>query len=149
MMLSEAGVTRMVTGNLREAHFSNKQRKIKYAGVTRDMLKKRIAWDLSRVASPEWAKYMLRQLELLDTKGRDFHNMVGQKVLVTYNEQDGDGYEVQVDYEGIVEALDPFWLIVKFELVPGSGLFDGESLPVDEEDDWEWVDERLPYLCAG
>ena len=148
-MLSEAGVIRLIEGNLRET--MSTYRKKKYVGLSPGVLQNQIYESLSRLASPEWARYMAAcdDLKLFDTKGRDFHNMVGQKVLVTYNEQDGDGYEVQVDYEGIVEALDPFWLIVKFELVPGSGLFDGESLPVDEEDDWEWVDERLPYLCAG
>ena len=43
-----------------------------------------------------------------------------------------------MDYAGLVKALDPFWMDVIFELVPASGVFDGEVLSICDEDDWEW-----------
>ena len=42
-----------------------------------------------------------------------------------------------MDYAGLVKALDPFWMDVIFELVPASGVFDGEVLSICDEDDWE------------
>ena len=67
----------------------------KYAGLTPTGLQNDIHDILSRVASPEWARYMAahEDLKLLNTKGRDYDNMIGEKVLVTYNEQDAEGYE--------------------------------------------------------
>ena len=109
------------------------------------MLQNQIYESLSRLASPEWARYMAAcdELKLFDTKGRDYDNMLGQKVVVTYNEQDAEGYEIQVDYVGIVVALDPFWMDVKFEHVQDSGVFDGVVCDVsNDEDEWEWANTR-------
>ena len=88
-------------------------------------------------------------LKLFDTKGHDYDNMIGQKVVVTYNEQDAEGYRIQVDYACLVVALDPFWMDVKFELVPASGIFDGVVCDVNDEDEWKWADKHVLKLCAG
>ena len=53
-----------------------------------------------------------------------------------------------MDYAGLVKALDPFWMDVIFELVPASGVFDGEVLSICDEDDWEWAKKHLLHLCA-
>ena len=143
MMLSEAGVINLLDGNLRETMSTYKKKK--YVGLTPKVLQDHIHESLSRLASPEWAKYMAAcdELKLFDTKGRDYDNMIGKKVVVTYNEQDAEGYEIQVDYAGIVVALDPFWMDVKFELVPASGVFDGVVCDVsNDEDEWEWANTR-------
>ena len=148
MMLSEAGVIHLIDGNLRET--MSTYRKKKYVGLSPRVLQNQIHESLSRLASPEWARYMAAcdELKLFDTKGRDYDNMMGQKVVVTYNEQDAEGYEIQVDYAGLVVALDPFWMTVTFELVPTSGVFDGEVLNICDEDDWEWAKKHLLHLCA-
>ena len=54
-----------------------------------------------------------------------------------------------MDYAGLVKALDPFWMDVIFELVPASGVFDGEVLSICDEDDWEWAKKHLfaPSVC--
>ena len=132
MMLSEAGVINLVSILVRDK--MNMYQKKKYAGLTPTGLQNEIHDILSRVASPEWARYMAahEELRLLDTKGRDYDNMIGEKVLVTYNEQDAEGYEVQVDYPGKVMELDPFCMGVQFEL--GGDVYD-----VSDKDDWEWA----------
>ena len=86
MMLSEARVINLIDGNLRET--MSTYRKKKYVGLSPRMLQNQIHESLSRLASPEWAKYMAAcdELKLFDTKGRDYDNMVGQKVVVTYNQ---------------------------------------------------------------
>ena len=139
MMLSEAGVINLVIECVREK--MNTYQKKKYAGLTRKELQDDVNDILSRVASPEWARYMAahEELRLLNTKGRDYDNMIGEKVLVTYNEQDAEGYEVQVDYPGKVTYLHPFHMGVQFELVPSSGLFGGDVYEVCDLDDWEWA----------
>ena len=132
MMLSEAGVINLVSIHVREK--MDTYQKKKYAGLTPTGLQDDIHDILSRVASPEWARYMAahEELRLLNTKGRDYDNMVGEKVVVTYNEQDAEGYEVQVDYPGKVMELDPFCMGVQFEL--GGDVYD-----VCDKDDWEWA----------
>ena len=132
MMLSEAGVINLVSIHVREK--MDTYQKKKYAGLTPTGLQDDIHDILSRVASPEWARYMAahEELRLLNTKGRDYDNMIGEKVLVTYNEQDAEGYEVQVDYPGKVMELDPFCMGVQFEL--GGDVYD-----VSDKDDWEWA----------
>ena len=132
MMLSEAGVIHLVIIGVRDK--MKTYQKKKYAGLTRKELQDDVNDILSRVASPEWARYMAahEELRLLDTKGRDYDNMVGEKVVVTYNEQDAEGYEVQVDYPGKVMELDPFCMGVQFEL--GGDVYD-----VCDKDDWEWA----------
>ena len=145
MMLSEAGVIHVIEGNLRETMSTQTHKKKKYVGLSPKVLQDQIHASLSRLASPEWARYMAacNELKLFDTKGRDYDNMLGQKVVVTYNEQDAEGYEIQVDYVGIVVALDPFWMDVKFELVLASGVFDGVVCDVsNDEDEWEWANTR-------
>ena len=140
MMLSEAGVINLVSIHVREK--MDTYQKKKYAGLTPTGLQDDIHDILSRVASPEWARYMAAHqvdLRLLNTKGRDYDNMIGEKVVVTYNELDTEGYEVQVDYPGKVIDLDPFGMGVQFELVPSSGVFDGEVYDVCDKDDWEWA----------
>ena len=139
MMLSEAGAIHLVSIGVRDK--MNTYEKKKYAGLTPTGLQNDIHDILSRVASPEWARYMAahEDLRLLNTKGRDYDNMIGEKVLVTYNEQDAEGYEVQVDYPGKVTYLDPFCIGVQFELVPSSGLFVGDVYEVCDKDDWEWT----------
>jgi hypothetical protein len=151
MMLSEAGMTHHLHGRLDETMSTYKKKK--YAGLTTRVLQDVIHESLSRLASREWAKYMAacEELRLFNTKGRDYDNMMGQEVVVTYNEQDAEGYEVQVDYEGIVTELGAFWMGVQFELVPGSGVFDGDVCDVCDEDDWEWANKNTHVLksCAG
>ena len=142
MMLSEAGVINLVSIHVREK--MDTYQKKKYAGLTPTGLQDDIHDILSRVASPEWARYMAahEELRLLNTKGRDYDNMIGEKVLVTYNELDAEGYEVPVDYPGKVTEvtyLDPFCMGVQFELVPSSGVFDGDVCDVCDKDDWEWA----------
>ena len=139
MMLSEAGVIHLVIIGVRDK--MKTYQKKKYAGLTPTGLQEDIHDILSPVASPEWARYMAahEDLRLLNTKGRDYDNMIGEKVLVTYNEQDAEGYEVQVDYPGKVTYLDPFCMGVQFELVPSSGLFGGDVYEVCDLDDWEWA----------
>ena len=139
MMLSEAGVINLVSIRVRDK--MNTYQKKKYAGLTPTGLQEDIHDILSRVASPEWARYMAahEDLRLLNTKGRDYDNMIGEKVLVTYNEQDAEGYEVQRDYPGNAMDLDPFCMGVQFELVPSSGVFDGDVYDVCDKDDWEWA----------
>lgn len=139
MMLSEAGMTRHLLGRLDET-MSTYQKK-KYAGLTTRVLQDVIHESLSRLASREWAKYMAacEELRLFNTKGRDYDNMMGQEVVVTYNEQDAEGYEVQRDYPGNAMDLDPFCMGVQFELVPSSGVFDGDVYDVCDKDDWEWA----------
>ena len=143
MMLSEAGVINLVSIHVREKMdtYQKMNQKKKYAGLTPTGLQNEIHAVLSRVASPEWARYMAahEDLRLLNTKGRDYDNMIGEKVVVTYNEQDAEGYEVQVDYPGKVIDLDPFGMGVQFELVPSSGVFDGDVCDVCDKDDWEWA----------
>ena len=51
-----------------------------------------------------------------------------------------------MDYAGLVKALDPFWMDVIFELVPASGVFDGEVLSICDEDDWEYG--RQKSICS-
>lgn len=53
-----------------------------------------------------------------------------------------------MDYAGLVKALDPFWMDVIFELVPASGVFDGEVLSICDEDDWEWAKKHLLHICV-
>ena len=139
MMLSEAGVIHLVIIGVRDK--MKTYQKKKYAGLTPTGLQEDIHDILSPVASPEWARYMAahEDLRLLNTKGRDYDNMIGEKVLVTYNEQDAEGYEVQVDYPGKVMELDPFCMGVQFELFPSSGVFDGDVCDVCDKDDWEWA----------
>ena len=139
MMLSEAGLINLVIECVREK--MNTYQKKKYAGLTRKELQDDVNDILSRVASPEWARYMAahEDLKLLNTKGRDYDNMIGEKVIVTYNEQDAEGYEVQVDYPGKVMDLDPFCMGVQFELVPSSGVFGGDVYEVCDKDEWEWT----------
>jgi hypothetical protein len=139
MMLSEAGVINLVILNVRDK--MNAYQKKKWAGLTPTGLQDDIHDTLSRVASPEWARYMAahEDLKLLNTKGRDYDNMIGERVVVTYNEQDAEGYEVQVDYMAKVMDLDPFCMIVQYELVRSSGVFDGDIYEVCDKDDWEWA----------
>ena len=139
MMLSEAGVINLVSIHVR-GKMDTYQKK-KYAGLTPTGLQDDIHDILSRVASPEWARYMAahEDLKLLNTKGRDYDNMIGERVVVTYNEQDAEGYEVQVDYMAKVMDLDPFCMIVQYELVRSSGVFDGDIYEVCDKDDWEWA----------
>ena len=110
--------------------------KKKYAGLTTRVLQDVIHVSLSRLASREWAKYMAacEELRLFNTKGRDYDNMMGQEVVVTYNEQDAEGYEVQVDYMAKVMDLDPFCMIVQYELVRSSGVFDGDIYEVCDKE---------------
>ena len=90
MMLSEAGLIHLIDGNLRETMRTCRKKKSTYyvVGLSPRMLQNQIHESLSRLASPEWAKYMAAcdELKLFDTKGRDYDNMVGQKVVVTYNQ---------------------------------------------------------------
>ena len=139
MMLSEAGVIHLVIIGVRDK--MKTYQKKKYAGLTPTGLQEDIHDILSPVASPEWARYMAahEDLRLLNTKGRDYDNMIGEKVLVTYNEQDAEGYEVQRNYMAKVMDLDPFCMGVQFELVPSSGVFDGDVYDVCDKDDWEWA----------
>ena len=134
-------MTNHLNGRLDETMSTYKKKK--YAGLTTRVLQDVIHESLSRLASREWAKYMAacEELRLFNTKGRDYDNMMGQKVVVTYNEQDAEGYEVQVDYEGIVTELGAFWMGVQFELVPGSGVFDGDVCDVRAE-----LQEQLAHL---
>ena len=90
-----------------------------------------------------------RVFGVTQVKGRDYDNMIGEKVLVTYNKQDAEGYEVQVDYPGKVTYLDPFCMGVQFELVPSSGLFGGDVYEVCDKDDWEWTRKvpRAQVVC--
>ena len=139
MMLSEAGVINLVSIHVREK--MDTYQKKKYAGLTPTGLQDDIHDILSRVASPEWARYMAahEELRLLNTKGRDYDKLIGEKVVVTYNEQDAEGYEVQRNYMAKVMDLDPFCMGVQFELVPSSGVFDGDVCDVCDKDDWEWA----------
>ena len=54
-----------------------------------------------------------------------------------------------MDYACLVVALDPFWMDVKFELVPASGIFDGVVCDVNDEDEWKWADKHVLKCVLG
>ena len=60
----------------------------------------------------------------------------GQRVIVSYEEQDSCGFFNQVDYIGRVVSMDPFdGLLVKFDVADASG----DVLWVDDSDEWAWA----------
>ena len=75
------------------------------------------------------------ELRLFDTKGHGYRS-IGQRVVVSYEEQDSCGFFHQVDYIGRVVSVDPFdGLLVKFDVADASG----DVLWVDDSDDWAWA----------
>ena len=61
---------------------------------------------------------------------------LGQRVIVSYEEQDSCGFFNQVDYIGRVVSIDPFdGLLVKFDVADASG----DVLWVDDSDEWAWA----------
>ena len=107
---------------------------------------------LSRLVSPDWAlHYATSDLKLFGTKGCEYSTLIGQKISVTYSEEDQDteGYyeTVEQTYVGRVTAFDPFkGLTVKFE----EGDEEGDTLMVNDEDEWEWAHSRcVPAQAAA
>ena len=70
------------------------------------------------------------ELRLFDIKGHGYRS-IGQRVVVSYEDQDSCGFFNQVDYIGRVVSIDPFdGLLVKFDVsnflvnnAPGLGRF--------------------------
>ena len=76
------------------------------------------------------------ELRLFDTKGHGYRSTIGQRVIVSYEEQDSCGFFNQVDYIGRVVSIDPFdGLLVKFDVADASG----DVLWVDDSDEWAWA----------
>ena len=105
-MLSEAGVVHQI--HLRVDDMVDEEKKLGRS-VTRCAVQAKIEHELSRLAPPAWALYLTHgPLKLFDTKGTEYHNCVNRRVIVTYEEEGIDGYYRQVEYMGLVKAVDPF-----------------------------------------
>ena len=137
MSLSEAVIIHQVQMRVDTMMAERKRQRIP---ATRDALQKKIAWELSRMASHEEAAYLTEHaLKLFNTKGREYHACIGQLVMVTYEEQDCEGFFTHVDYMGHVKAVDPFdGICVQFG--------DDGAWWVSDEDEWEWIDSDLQEL---
>ena len=137
MMLPEAAIIRhvqcMVDTMMAE---QNRQGRT----VSRDAIEVTIARALSRMSSQEEASYLTEHgLKLFSTKGMEYHECTDRFVIVTYEEQDGEGFFSHVDYLGRVKAVDPFdGICVQF----GE---DGDWW-VGDDDEWMWMDRDLQAL---
>ena len=90
MMLPEAAIIRhvqcMVDPMMAE---QNRQGRT----VSRDAIEDTIARALSRMSSQEEASYLTEHgLKLFSTKGMEYHECTDRFVIVTYEEQDGEGF---------------------------------------------------------
>ena len=99
-------------------------------------LERVILSSLSRLVAAECVPHFMGgELRLFDTKGHGYRS-IGQRVIVSYEEQDSCGFFNQVDYIGRVVSIDPFdGLLVKFDVADASG----DVLWVDDSDDWAWA----------
>ena len=128
MMLDEATTVHVVKGTI----YTN--------GVessTPSDLERVILSSLSRLVSAECVPHFMGgELRLFDTKGHGYRSTIGQRVIVSYEEQDSCGFFNQVDYIGRVVSIDPFdGLLVKFDVADASG----DVLWVDDSDEWAWA----------
>ena len=138
MMMPEAAIIRQVQASV-DTWMCNQERQGEMVG--QDAIRLKIDWELSRMASPEEASYLANNaLKLFNTKGKSYSACTGQTVMVTYEEQDGEGYFTHIDYLGHVKAVDPFdGICVSF----GD---DVDNWWVDDEDEWQWLDDDLVEL---
>ena len=99
-------------------------------------LERVILSSLSRLVAAECVPHFMGgELRLFDPKGCNY-STVGRRVVVTYEEQDWNGFFHQVEHIGRVVDVDPFdGLLVKFEVADESG----DVLWVDNSDEWAWA----------
>ena len=127
MMLNEAATVHLVKGVV----CANGVETRTFGDVQREILS-----SLSRLVAAEFVPHFMGgELRLFDTKGCNY-STVGRRVVVTYEEQDCDGFFHQVEYIGRVVDVDPFdGLLVKFEVADASG----DVLWVGDLDEWAWA----------
>ena len=131
--LSVEGIVWFVQGKVEAAVANGKAN----AEVVRE-----VEFWLSRMTSPDWAWHLMNNdLKLLDAKGREYRNVVGKKVVVTYSheEQDAEGFFhwPEETFAGRVLSIEAAGrgLYVKFEV----GDDDGSCMWVNDEDEWKWA----------
>ena len=131
--LSVDGIVWFVQGKVEAAVANGKAN----AEVVRE-----VEFWLSRMTSPDWAWHLMNNdLKLLDAKGREYRNVVGKKVVVTYSheEQDAEGFFhwPEETFAGRVLSIEAAGrgLYVKFEV----GDYDGSCMWVNDEDEWKWA----------
>ena len=96
-------------------------------------MERAILSSLSRLVAAEcMPHFMGGELRLFDTKGNGYRS-IGQRVVVSYEEQDSCGFFHQVDYIGRVVSVDPLDGL----LVNSTG---------DDSDEWAW---GMGCVCTG